>query len=68
MRPDRAGIALPAAAYRHLFVASGRVEVDGIGALDEGDAVRFTGAGDERVRGEPGSQVGIWSMSAALGG
>jgi len=48
VRPDRLGITVPAAAYRHL--------------------VRFTEAGEDRVRGEPGSLVGIWVMHSALGG
>jgi redox-sensitive bicupin YhaK (pirin superfamily) len=68
VRPDQAGVTLPAAAYRHLFVAAGHVDVEGVGALDAGDAVRFTEANQDRVRGEPGSLIGIWAMRAALGG
>ena len=65
---DRSGLILPATAYRHLFVAAGHVEVEGVGAVDAGDAVRFTEAGEDRVRGEQGSLIGIWAMRAALGG
>jgi hypothetical protein len=65
VRPDQAGVALPATAYRHLFVAVGHVEIEGVGGLDAGDAVRFTEAHEDRVHGEPGSLIGIWAMDAA---
>jgi quercetin 2,3-dioxygenase len=68
VRPDRSGHTLPGTSYRHLFVAAGHVEVEGVGALHAGDAVRFTQAGEDRVRGEPGSLIGIWAMRAPLGG
>jgi redox-sensitive bicupin YhaK (pirin superfamily) len=66
----RAGdaVSLPAAPYLHLFAARGRVTVEGIGDLDEGDAVRFTDAEGRRVTaGEP-SELLIWEMRARLGG
>jgi redox-sensitive bicupin YhaK (pirin superfamily) len=57
---------LPAAPYLHLFVAHGRLEVEGVGELSAGDAVRFS-ASDGRcvVAGEP-SEILAWEMRAGL--
>jgi hypothetical protein len=67
-RPAGTGLELPDAAYLHVFVASGSVEVDGIGRLDAGDAARLHAAGPRRVTGEPGAAIGIWAMAGSLGG
>lgn len=65
--PAGAAVDLPRAPYLHLFVARGRVSVEGIGAVNEGDAVRFTDADGRRVSaGEP-SELLIWEMHAKLG-
>lgn len=65
--PTGAAVSLPQAPYLHLFVARGRVSVEGIGAVNEGDAVRFTDADGRRVSaGEP-SELLIWEMHAKLG-
>src|SRR4051812_20916110 len=42
---------LPEAPFLHLFVARGRVDVEGVGGLEAGDAVRFTATGGQRVTG-----------------
>jgi hypothetical protein len=68
VRPQPAGTELPEAAFVHLFVAVGNVDVPGVGELVAGDAVRFTGASDLRVSGRPGSQIGVWAMGSAFGG
>ncbi|MES3639104.1 pirin family protein [Mycobacterium intracellulare] len=65
----RAGAAahLPAAPYLHLFLARGRVSVEGIGELHAGDAVRLTDAdGCRAVASEP-SELLLWEMHAKLG-
>jgi redox-sensitive bicupin YhaK (pirin superfamily) len=67
-RPDSAGLELPDAAFLHLFVATGRVDLDGDGSLEAGDAARLTGAGPLHVTGEQGSEIGVWAMSSSLGG
>ncbi|BCZ21404.1 pirin family protein [Mycobacterium senriense] len=65
--PAGAAVSLPRAPYLHLFVARGRVNVEGLGAVNEGDAVRFTDADGRRVSaGEP-SELLIWEMHAKLG-
>ncbi|MCV7099165.1 pirin family protein [Mycobacterium palustre] len=66
LRPG-AAVTLPSAPYLHLFVALGRVAVDGAGDLAEGDAVRFTDAGARRVSAHEPSELLIWEMHAKLG-
>ncbi|MEB4209057.1 pirin family protein [Mycobacterium sp. 94-17] len=62
-----AAVSLPRAPYLHLFVAKGRVGVEGVGTVGQGDAVRFTDADGRRVSaGEP-SELLIWEMHAKLG-
>ncbi|MGH3970163.1 MAG: pirin family protein, partial [Mycobacterium sp.] len=66
-----AAVELPSAPYLHLFVARGRLEIEGLqddeANLVDGDAVRFTGAGECRVTaGEP-SEILVAEMHAALG-
>jgi redox-sensitive bicupin YhaK (pirin superfamily) len=60
-------VGLPQAPYLHLFVARGRVTVEGIDDLDEGDAVRFTNADGGRVTASEPSELLIWEMHAHLG-
>jgi redox-sensitive bicupin YhaK (pirin superfamily) len=61
-------VALPEAPYLHLFVPRGSVELEGAGALAEGDAARFTATGGQRVTavdsGEP-AEVLVWEMHAS---
>jgi redox-sensitive bicupin YhaK (pirin superfamily) len=60
-------VSLPEAPYLHLFVAGGVVELEGAGALDAGDAVRFAGTGGQRVTASEPAEVLVWEMHAALG-
>lgn len=62
-----AAVDLPQAPYLHLFAARGRVSVEGIGAVAEGDAVRFTDADGRRVSASEPSELLIWEMHAKLG-
>lgn len=65
--PAGAAVNLPRAPYLHLFVARGAVSVEGIGAVNEGDAVRFTDADGRRVSASAASELLIWEMHAKLG-
>ncbi len=61
---------LPDAPYVHLFVAKGRADLEGAGALETGDAVRLTAAGARRVTAAPpaGAEVLIWETHQDLEG
>jgi len=60
---------LPAAAFVHLFVARGVVDLEGTGPLGTGDAARMTAAGGQRVTaGADGAEVLVWEMAARLAG
>lgn len=59
-------VALPDAPYLHLFVARGEVTLEGSGPLHEGDAVRFTGVGGQRLTGVAPAEVLVWEMHATL--
>ena len=63
-------VELPEAPYLHLFVPRGEVVLEGAGPLLEGDAVRFTATGGQRVTaaGPPGvtAEILVWEMHAAL--
>jgi redox-sensitive bicupin YhaK (pirin superfamily) len=61
-------VSVPAAPYLHVFVALGRVAVEGVGELEAGDAVRFTDADGPRLTAREPSEVLIWEMRAGLGG
>lgn len=61
-------VVLPHAPYLHLFVARGRVTVEGGGALETGDAVRFTDFDGGRVTATENVELLAWEMHAALGG
>ncbi|RAG85933.1 pirin family protein [Streptacidiphilus pinicola] len=57
-------VALPEAPFLHLFVPRGSVDVEGVGALDEGDAARFTATGGQRVSAVTSAEVLVWEMHA----
>jgi redox-sensitive bicupin YhaK (pirin superfamily) len=63
-----ASVELPEAAYMHLFVARGDVHVEGAGALAEGDAVRLTATGGQRVTASVPAEILVWEMHAGIGG
>lgn len=69
LRPHEA-VRLPDAPYVHLYVARSRVEMEGAGWLEEGDAVRLAGAeGPLITAGEAGAEVIAWEMhEGVLGG
>jgi redox-sensitive bicupin YhaK (pirin superfamily) len=59
-------VELPQAPYLHLFVPRGEVVLEGAGALHEGDAVRFTASGGQRVTATEPSEILVWEMHASL--
>lgn len=60
-----AAIEIPASAHGHVFVARGAVDFEGTGTLDQGDAVRLTSSGGQRVRATEPAEVLVWEMDAA---
>ncbi|MGW6336808.1 pirin family protein [Nocardia rhamnosiphila] len=66
--PDaQESVELPEAPYIHVFVARGSVEMEGVGPLDAGDAVRLTFSGGQRLTARESAEVLIWEMHARLG-
>jgi redox-sensitive bicupin YhaK (pirin superfamily) len=61
-------VELPEAPYLHLFVPRGEVTLEGAGELHEGDAVRFTAAGGQRVTATQPAEILVWEMHAGLAG
>jgi quercetin 2,3-dioxygenase len=59
-------VTLPEAPFLHLFVARGEVTLEGEGALDQGDAVRFTATGGQRVTSAAEAEILVWEMHATL--
>jgi redox-sensitive bicupin YhaK (pirin superfamily) len=59
-------IELPSAPYLHLFVPRGEITLEGAGALQQGDAVRFTASGGQRVTATEAAEVLVWEMHAGL--
>ena len=64
---DGGSVTLPDAPYVHLFVPRGSVELEGAGPLAEGDAVRLTGVGGQRVTATGPAEVLVWEMHATIG-
>jgi len=60
-------IELPDAPYQHLYVARGRVTLEGAGTLDTGDAARLTAVGGNRVQADDDTEILVWEMHAGLG-
>jgi quercetin 2,3-dioxygenase len=59
-------VELPQAPYLHLFVPRGDVALEGAGPLNEGDAVRLTATGGQRVTATTAAEVMVWEMHAGL--
>ncbi|BBX47490.1 pirin family protein [Mycobacterium cookii] len=59
-------LALPSAPYVHLFVARGRLTMNGA-ELAEGDAVRMTASIGAQVAARERAEILVWEMHAALG-
>lgn len=61
-------VELPDAPYLHLFVPRGAVTLECAGELQEGDAVRFTAAGGQRISATAPAEILVWEMHAGLAG
>ena len=62
-------VELPDAPAVHLFLARGSAEVEGVGRLGEGDALRLEHAGARRlVAGPGGCELLAWAMASWTGG
>ncbi|MGJ6121725.1 pirin family protein [Mycolicibacterium sp. Y3] len=59
-------VELPQAPYLHLFVPRGEVVLEGAGPLQEGDAVRLTATGGQRVTATTAAEILVWEMHAGL--
>ena len=57
-------VLVPDAPFVHLFVARGIVDLEGAGTLAEGDAVRLTGVGGQRLTASEDAEVLVWEMHA----
>lgn len=55
-------ITLPPARYGHLFMTHGTVNIDGLGTLGVGDAVRFTDSPPTTVTADSPAEVLYWEM------
>jgi quercetin 2,3-dioxygenase len=53
---------LPEVPYAHLFVATGQVEVERVGLLAEGDALRVTGGASLKITARRPSELLVWGM------
>ena len=59
-------VELPEAPFLHLFVPRGSVSLEGAGALETGDAVRFTATGGQKVTATEPAEILVWEMHAAV--
>ena len=66
LAPGRS-VQLPDAPFLHLFVPRGSVDLEGVGLLETGDAVRFSGSGGQQITGVDDAEVLVWEMHATLG-
>lgn len=57
-------ITIPDAPFGHVFVSDGSADFEGVGALDQGDAVRLTSSGGHTVTATRPSEVMVWEMHA----
>jgi quercetin 2,3-dioxygenase len=64
----RAGesVEIPDAPFVHLFLARGAVTLEGAGVLAQGDAVRLTASGGQRVNASVPAEILVWEMHAGL--
>ncbi|MCW2882557.1 MAG: Pirin-related protein [Sphaerisporangium sp.] len=59
-------VELPEAPFVHLFVPEGGVTLEGAGPLTQGDAVRFTATGGQRVTATEPAEILVWEMHATI--
>jgi quercetin 2,3-dioxygenase len=54
---------LPGGELQHVYLADGEVEIESIGRLGAGDALRLTGSGQLRLTGVRQAELLIWEMA-----
>lgn len=59
-------VTVPEAPYVHVFIARGEVQMEGSGTLHQGDAVRMTSTGGQRISATESTEVLIWEMHAGF--
>ncbi len=64
--PKAGKVDLPAAPFVHVYVARGAVDLEGLGALGTGDAVRITASEGQQLTASEDAEVLVWEMHAAL--
>jgi len=65
LAPGRSAL-VPDAPFVHIYLARGRAHLEDAGALDAGDAVRLTAAGQRRITATEAAEVLVWEMHASL--
>lgn len=60
-------VRLPEAPFLHIFVAQGTVQMEGVGELYEGDTVRMSSSGGQRIQSNETAEVLVWEMHSRLG-
>ncbi|MEU6574168.1 pirin family protein [Streptomyces sp. NPDC046805] len=66
---ENQAVEIPDAPFTHLFVARGSVDMEETGQLYEGDAVRLTATGGQRVRAlSHETEILVWEMHATVTG
>jgi len=59
-------VTVPAAAFAHVFAATGTADLEGVGPLRAGDAARIVGAEASTITaGTDGAEVLVWDMDRA---
>ncbi|NLE78273.1 MAG: pirin family protein [Rhodococcus sp.] len=61
-------VTVPEAPYLHVFVTQGVAEMEGVGELYEGDAVRLSNSGGQTLTSHDGAELIIWEMHSRIGG
>jgi quercetin 2,3-dioxygenase len=65
--PAGASRTLPDGDLRHVYLARGAVEVETIGRLESGDALRLSGSGQLRLFAHTEAEVLVWQMDSEQG-
>jgi quercetin 2,3-dioxygenase len=64
---EDSSVVLPQAPFVHLFVACGGVDLEGVGRLEEGDAVRIEASDGQIVTAVKSAEILVWEMHSEIG-
>lgn len=59
-------VTVPDAPFGHVYLPKGALDMEGVGALGEGDSVRLTADGGQRLTAAAPSEVLLWEMHASF--